>query len=414
MVRVQMRSAIDDPTAAATQSRHIPALDGLRAIAILSVFAYHTVRTLDAHGLAAKGLVDVSAGGWMGVDLFFVLSGFLITGILLDARGTPGYYRVFALRRALRILPLYYVVLVALVIGSTFLSGGAAADGAALRGVQGWYWIHLADVLVARDGFPGAPLHTGHFWSLAVEEQFYLVWPLVVAACSLTALRRVCAAMIAIALMTRVALVLYTRTSPLAAAYTLPFARIDTLALGAWLAIVARQPGGLAELWPRLRWAGAIGLGTLVAIALATHSLQWGTRPMQTVGYTAVALVAAATLVLTIRATGLAHRTLTARPLEHIGRRSYALYVIHYPLIALADHAGISGDTVAARVHSQPLGLLLWMVVLFGVTLALAEISWIALERPCLALKERIAGRTVRRAAHHAREESGTQVPSAA
>jgi len=146
-----------------TRQAHIPALDGLRAIAIVAVFAYQTIRTAHAEGPFNKVLLAISAGGWMGVDLFFVLSGFLITGILLDTRGAEGYFRTFALRRALRILPLYYVALLALVVGSTLMTGAAAVEGASLRGVQGWYWAHLANVLVARDGFPGAPLHTGHF-----------------------------------------------------------------------------------------------------------------------------------------------------------------------------------------------------------------------------------------------------------
>lgn len=385
---------------------HIPALDGLRAIAILAVFAYHTVRTPHAEGLVAKAMLHVGAGGWMGVDLFFVLSGFLITGILLDTRGSAGYFRVFALRRALRIFPLYYATLLALLAGSAMLSGAAASEGTALQEAQGWYWTHLVNLLVARDGFPGAPLHTGHFWSLAVEEQFYLVWPFVVAACSPARLRRVCLAMIGVALAARIGIVWYAGTSPVPGAYVLPFARLDTLALGAWLAVAARQPGGLDAVWPRIRQLGAVGLAGIAAIAVATRTLQWGTAPMQTVGYLAVGLVAAATLVLVVRSTGPALRILTARPLAHVGRRSYALYVLHYPLIPLAGYAGISGESISALVGSQVAGLLLWTVALFAVSLALAELSWVAIERPCLALKDRVAGRPSRNDASPASVEA--------
>jgi peptidoglycan/LPS O-acetylase OafA/YrhL len=373
---------------------HIPALDGLRAVAILAVFAYHTVRSTSADGTAARGLLALGAGGWMGVDLFFVLSGFLITGILLDTRRATGYYRCFVLRRALRILPLYYAALIALLVGTAMLSGAAGAEGAELRGAQGWYWTHLVNLLVARDGFPGAPFHTGHFWSLAVEEQFYLVWPLVVAACSTSVLRRVCMAMIGLALATRTGIVLNAWGADVVpAAYVLPFARLDTLALGAWLAIVARQPGGLEGAWPQIRWLGALGLASLAIVVLGARSLQWGTWPMQTIGYTAIALVAGAVLVLVIRSTGTIRRIMTARPLGHVGRRSYALYVLHYPLIPLAGFVGITGDTISAMVGSQVAGLLLWMTALLAMSLGLAELSWLAIERPCLALKEKVARR---------------------
>jgi peptidoglycan/LPS O-acetylase OafA/YrhL len=383
------------PRRSAPQS-HIPALDGVRAIAIVAVFAYHTIRTNHAEGPISKVLVALGAGGWMGVDMFFVLSGFLITGILLDTRGAEGYFRTFALRRALRILPLYYVALIALLLGTTLMTGAAGVEGAALRSAQGWYWTHLANVLVARDGFPGAPLHTGHFWSLAVEEQFYLVWPLVVAACSIAVLRRVCVAMVGIALAVRFALVWHAGTDVVSAAYVLPFARLDPLAIGAWLAIAARQPGALAAAWPRVRVSGAIALVVLAAVVVRSRSLQWGPMPMQTVGYSAVALLAAVLLVLAVRATGRLFRVLTLGPITLVGRRSYALYLIHYPLIALAGHAGISGDSLGTLVGSQVAGLLLWMVTLFAISLALAEMTWRTIERPCLMLKERIAGRPSR------------------
>jgi peptidoglycan/LPS O-acetylase OafA/YrhL len=406
---------IQNGSRASAPHAQIPALDGMRAVAILAVFAYHTVRSTNADGIVAKGLLALGSAGWMGVDLFFVLSGFLITGILLDTRGAAGYYRSFVMRRALRILPLYYVALALLLVGTALLSGAAGAESAALRGAQAWYWAHVVNLLVARDGFPGAPLHTGHFWSLAVEEQFYIVWPLVVATCSTAALRRVCFTMIGLALATRFGVVAYMWGNDVVpAAYVLPFARLDTLALGAWLAIVARQPGGLALGWRRIRQWGALGLVALASIAVSVRSLQWGTLPMQTVGYTAVALVAMAVLVMVLRSTGILLRIMTTRPLEHVGRRSYALYVLHYPLIPLAGFAGITGDSISAWIGSQAIGLLLWMTLLLAASLALAELSWIAIERPCLALKEKVARRPGQASvAAQPRERSVTIQPAA-
>lgn len=384
-------AAESSPTSALP--RHIPSLDGLRAIAILAVLAYHASVGARADGPIAAWTLTLAGGGWMGVDLFFVLSGFLITGILLETRGAEGYYRTFMVRRALRILPLYYVTVLLLVAGSTLLTGTGAVEGATLRGAQEWYWTHLVNVLVVRGGFSAASLHTGHFWSLALEEQFYLVWPLVVALCPPDRLRRLCVILIGGALAVRIGLFLDAGTGWLMSSYVLPFARLDTLALGAWLAVVARQPGGLPAVWPSVRRLGALGAGVLVLVAALAGTLQWGPWPMQTVGYTAVALVAAAMLVLAIRSTGPMSSLLRSRPLQHIGRRSYALYVLHSPLIAFAEYAGASRDGIGAAVGSQLAGLLIWAVALLAVTLVLAECSWMAIERPCLALKDRIAAR---------------------
>jgi len=157
---------------------HVPALDGLRGLAILLVLARHTANELQpGRGLdvAVKRVLQV---GWSGVDLFFVLSGFLITGILLDARGGRHYFRNFYMRRSLRIFPVYY--------GSLFVTFAvlpffvATPLFAVLQRNQLWYWTYLVNVLSPLTGGTGTPYNTAHLWSLAVEEQFYLLWPAVV------------------------------------------------------------------------------------------------------------------------------------------------------------------------------------------------------------------------------------------
>src|SRR5258706_538487 len=161
---------------------HIPALDGLRGVAILLVLVLHFAPY--APGLQAPTvLLDrlylrVSGIGWTGVDLFFVLSGYLITGILYDTRGSKHYFRQFYARRFLRIFPLYYVALALFLI---ILPWPHSFDSVIreLRGDAVWYWTYLYNMRVAATGFlPSSAL--GHFWSLAVEEQFYLIWPIVV------------------------------------------------------------------------------------------------------------------------------------------------------------------------------------------------------------------------------------------
>ena len=381
-----------DARSATALPAHLPTLDGVRAIAIVGVLLYHATLGLRAEGAAGSALLTLAGAGWMGVDLFFVLSGFLITGILLETKGSDGYYRTFAVRRALRILPVYYAALLLLLLGSLLLRGALAAEGAALREAQGWYWLHAANLLVARHGF--TPLmHTGHFWSLAVEEQFYLAWPLVVALCSVDRLRRACVALIVGALAVRIALVWHAGESFVESAYVLPIARLDALALGAWLAVVARAPGGLEAAWPRVRALGLLGVALLAAHWALTGTLQWGPWPMQTLGYTAAALASVAVVAAAARATGWLRTVLASGPLRYVGRRSYALYVVHFPLIWIASHAGLSRRAAGRFVGSEPAGAVLWTLLLVAASVLLAEASWRAIERPCLALKDRLAPR---------------------
>ena len=148
----------------------IPELDGLRGLAVLMVMAYHAFAyemVREQWGGLARALVWVTNLGWLGVDLFFVLSGFLITGVLLRTRQDARYLSNFYWRRALRILPLYFFVL--LVIGLFYAHAGQFVLLSALFLVN---WASLF----------GVPLIYGPLWSLAVEEHFYLFWPWVVRA----------------------------------------------------------------------------------------------------------------------------------------------------------------------------------------------------------------------------------------
>ena len=159
-----------------------PSSTRARGIAILLVVLYH------AGERSSSGLAPLDAlfwYGWTGVDLFFALSGFLITGGLLDALGSRGYYRDFYIRRALRIWPLYYAVLVAVFVVAPAVAPAACSSAEYRRaaGVQGWLWLGSPQVPTSVTG--EATLRAGwadlvHLWSLGVEEHFYLIWPIVV------------------------------------------------------------------------------------------------------------------------------------------------------------------------------------------------------------------------------------------
>jgi peptidoglycan/LPS O-acetylase OafA/YrhL len=156
--------------APATAPSHLAPLDGLRGVAVLLVMVCHFGPELPVATRGANALARVLSAGWVGVDLFFVLSGFLITRILLAARGSPGYFTNFYARRVLRIFPLYYATLLMVFVVLPWLGVTAAPEPAASH--QAWLWTYTSNLLVARlRSFvfltPAANLN--HFWSLAIE-----------------------------------------------------------------------------------------------------------------------------------------------------------------------------------------------------------------------------------------------------
>jgi peptidoglycan/LPS O-acetylase OafA/YrhL len=147
-------------------SGHIPVLDGIRGLAILLVMLRHFTLGMRAESVVDSAFKSVTSVGWSGVDLFFVLSGFLITGLLLDSKYGPHYFRNFFARRALRIFPLYYAVLAVIFFALPFTPLASLAEYATLRANQVWYWTYGSNVLNAIAGPSATPLTTDHFWSL--------------------------------------------------------------------------------------------------------------------------------------------------------------------------------------------------------------------------------------------------------
>ena len=370
-------------------SRHLPALDGVRGIAILLVLLFHF--GLYGHGLPPPSVfVDrafyaVAGIGWAGVDLFFVLSGFLITGILYDARSGSRYFRNFYARRCLRILPLYYGALIVFTVCLPLL----LPQDEGLRhatATAAWHWTFLTNVLVALEGWhPNGMLD--HFWSLAVEEQFYLVWPVLVFVFGRVALLRVCWIVIAGALLVRIGL--WTAGYEIAPSVLGP-ARADALAVGALLALVARGPDGLSRVAAFARPAAGL-LGAALAFVFWGVVLPQRDPVVATGGYSLLAAFFGAVLVIALTASpaGVPGRWLASRPLTFFGRYSYGLYVIHVPLVFVAP-AVVGPARVSDVPHllgSQLPALLLYITAASLASVCLALVSWHALEKPFLQLK---------------------------
>ncbi|HZT79778.1 MAG TPA: acyltransferase, partial [Gemmataceae bacterium] len=270
---------------------HLPGLDGLRGVAILLVLAFHLLPSQPVTSHVTAWIYRAAWSGWCGVDLFFVLSGFLITGILLDAKGLPHYFRNFYARRTLRIFPLYYGVLVVIfVIVPLFLRPPSPAFEH-LQANQIWLWCYASNVCtVWANGwvFLAGNWHLNHFWSLAVEEQFYLVWPLVVLLLSRRRLLAACALCVVAAPLLRWAFL--ANGYGFVVAYTFTPCRVDALAVGAAVAVAARAPGGLSAL-RRFAPAVALALGAaLLGLFVWRHGLRIADEVMQTAGYSLLAL----------------------------------------------------------------------------------------------------------------------------
>jgi peptidoglycan/LPS O-acetylase OafA/YrhL len=359
---------------------HIPALDGVRGLAVLMVFVYH----VQIFG-AGAGPKPVAPLGWMGVDLFFVLSGFLITGILLDAKGKASYFRNFFVRRSLRIFPLYYAVLLVSFLLLPLVFSRVLAPPPE---IQAWFWTYLTNVYIVWQGWGTAGRYFDHFWSLAVEEQFYLFWPVVVFLCDRRRLLRVCLAGVAVAAAVRVAFHLVWWHQ---AAYVLLPARMDALVLGALVALMVREPGGLELL---ARWARPVAVATAALLAGVWYwrdGLDVYDRVIGTLGYSLFAVLFAAVIVLAITADP-ARRfgRLCASPgLRFFGRYSYAIYVFHHPILILLPAAGVTASLVPALAGTKLPGYLLFGAAGLVLTTGLALLSWTLCESPFLRLKER-------------------------
>jgi peptidoglycan/LPS O-acetylase OafA/YrhL len=336
---------------AADSSRHVPSLDGVRGIAVLLVLAFHAWTS------------RWTSFGWMGVDLFFVLSGFLITGILVDGREALHRARTFYIRRILRIMPLYYGVLILVFVVIPLIHRPHDPVYKQMVRDQMWYWTYTSNWLLGLAS-PPQP-HYGfmdHFWSLAVEEQFYLIWPLVVWHTSRQTALRIAAGAIVAALVCRIVFVgmgmwWYS-------AYFLIPCHVDGLAVGSAIALALRAPGDPAATARRLSdlmVRGAIGLGALVIVAqvVSRHGVPARMRLPVSVNMSAVAWIFG--WVVLIAATR-QPRVLQWKPLRAAGQYSYGLYVIH-PLIlayltSLWPHSGMFVRGLAVVIVSVPLAWL--------------------------------------------------------
>jgi peptidoglycan/LPS O-acetylase OafA/YrhL len=337
--------------------------------------------------------VKLANYGVWGVDLFFVLSGFLITGILYDSKGGPRYFRDFYVRRTLRIFPLYYAVLVVLFVLLPCLPTTYPAALAESAHHQAWLWLYASNVYLALQRGWTLP-YVGHFWSLAVEEQFYLVWPFVVLAFGRRALLRICVAVSLLALALRIGLA-FAGAGAMSQLVLTP-CRFDALCVGGGLALAIRALG-----LERVARAGRTALGPLLLAVLLVSAWNAAGGPLLQVVLpvrgSLIALTFGALLVscLATPSDSLGSRVLCSRPMRFLGTRSYGLYVFH-GIVAywLAEHGALF-FALAAKVG--PLAAMgIEAIVGSAISVVAAAASFDLFEKQFLRLKDRWAPSTHR------------------
>jgi peptidoglycan/LPS O-acetylase OafA/YrhL len=369
--------------------RFYPALNGLRGFAVLLVFFEHYFPWAPVW----------MQWGWTGVDFFFVLSGFLITGILYDTRHAENRFRNFYVRRTLRIFPLYYAILILVAISIPIFHW--------IWKPQWFLWpIYLGNFGIfraTRDSmtllnsgvFPGFRLHFGHFWTLCVEEQFYLVWPMAVYLIrDRIRLRNLCLAIICAAPLLRTVCYFALPRTLLQMDFLYVFTplRVDALLIGGLIALCLRGPerARIVRLAHPLFWSllVAIALGQTASLVFRGHLLasNFHAPGIETFGYSFIDVFAATVILLALDEKTFLFRLFNRVWLRRLGEISYGFYIFHqlfYDVYFLIPKL-IFGNNVA---HIDLLHALTSLIC----TPIIAYVSYRLFESKFLVLKNRFA-----------------------
>lgn len=361
-------------TITSNNTKYYPALDGLRGLAILLVIFHHNFR-----------FVHYFLFGWLGVDLFFVLSGFLITDILLQALGKPDFLKNFYIRRVLRIFPVFYAALIICLFILPSINK-LHLDVSYYKENQGWLWFYLQNWLFIFKEPHGDKILL-HTWSLAVEEQFYLVWPLVILLVRKPRRLIMLVLVVLIAVVVARYILWSMQIKGLAYSSLYTFTRIDGLCIGCILALLLRNNAAYLKKFMIVivLFTAAVNFGFYFVNSRNGYSLPY----LAFAGYTTFAvLFAILTYEAVMGGSKIIQLIFTNRVLRFFGKISYGLYVYHWPVyILLFDYSvyriterGLASDQMAQFISG---------LIVTAVAILISTISYRYFERPLLKLKER-------------------------
>jgi peptidoglycan/LPS O-acetylase OafA/YrhL len=364
---------------------YFPELDGLRTLAVFLVILVHVL------GVAGLGIAEIKAhplwrfglNGELGVDLFFVISGFLITSILLEVRERDGSARAFWLRRVVRIFPLHYLYLIVVVAATTIATPFDAAFAGAPETVWGWlpYFLYVGNFAVMLASTV-PPIGIAILWSLAIEEQFYAVWPFVIRNNDDQTLWKIIGGMLLLAPIFRYAALWAAPHSD--AWFFVTVFHLDPLLVGSLVALCWRTPEVRERIDPVARWL------LLPAVALVLFILQDASLKPQFVSHAWLAasffLVAISYGIIlwnVLQPGRIMSWLLGNKAMVYVGKISYGMYIWHlmvaYSLVSLSGKGTILGELGTG-----------WIVTLTVLgTVVVASASWFGFEKPFLRLKER-------------------------
>jgi len=353
---------------------HYPGLDGLRGIAILLVILYHNF-----------GFITFFNYGWLGVDLFFVLSGFLITEILLQSRNTSKYFRNFYARRMLRIFPLYYLSLILIILVFPFIKNFPFhlkfyTDN------QIWFWFYMQNWLLILKDWDNNALLLNHFWSLAVEEQFYIIWPLLLYVIKKPRNLMVLIISVLVAVVAARCIIWYNKELFPVYGNLFLFTRIDGILIGALLALLKLINYNFLK---KYSFFVTLFLACVNFLFYFINKTREFTFPYWAiVGYTTFTILFAMLVYETIQGE---NRTinflLNIKPLKFFGKISYGLYVFHWP-VYLILYSWVEKKVKAISVLSENNLVIVVSILLTIIGILISIISFYTFESYFLKKKK--------------------------
>lgn len=381
LATLDVASAPASQAAVGRTSAHVPALDAVRGMSMLMVAVYH-MTFIHPTNAFESGFVFVTQSLWVSVDIFFALSSFLITGILLDSVDKRGYFKNFWARRSLRVFPLYFAIVIFSLVILPHLDHPKMSNFGRIKGDEWYYWVYLQNIPIAWGGFRHAILDVT--WTLAIEEQFYLVWPVVILLVPRTRLPVLFGALFVLSLAVRLTILgagIHT-----VAAYVTTLARLEPLIAGAAVALFIREYKGTIKLNQIARGLMLFGYGICILVMIVHGQSDWDDRLILGIP-TALVGIGAAGLVLLGYSGGTGSRFLNSRILQSSGKYSYAMYLFHLPVRGLVRDLIMPIDRWSSYPGGQLTAQLLFYALSLGLTYFLAAVCFHTFEQQFLRLK---------------------------
>jgi peptidoglycan/LPS O-acetylase OafA/YrhL len=365
---------------------HVKTLDGVRGLAILLVMIYHF--TVPYHHVLPDSdsmmvFILFSKMGWIGVDMFFVLSGYLISSILIDTQSQKHYFKNFYTRRFLRIFPLYYLFLFLLIILLPSISDEFDQKTQIIQENQWWFWMYLVNWKIMMLG-DFNEFQSGYMWSLAVEEQFYIVWPIIVFFAK-DKLFKVCLTLLVFTLLSK--FLFYYLGFSATSIYVNTLTHLDGLVVGSIIAAIVRRPAYLIKLKNLLTPLFIFSTIVILILIIRNGTLLFYNAEVVLFGILPSSIIFGVLIVYLIgnKKNGFLHRFFSLRPLRSFGKLCYGLYLFHQPIGLLVNQKLFYEK--GFFLDSLLLSALISIMISVSLSYFVAMFSFILFEKPILKLK---------------------------